>query len=265
MSQPRRASRLCDVQPEDLDERVATRADYPALRPLLSKLRNRDDANPAMISPYDSANAHYGTLRDAMSNCARYMAEHPDAEAVKCFRVWMCKDGQHTGGIAVSAQFHLVILHEGRYVEVSPPEQGDEDKNFMIVPTSRAYPQWTAKQMIEIHYAQRLRLLLGGVFYPQTWLEFQQSIRGPERAQADAAGLVAYARPYVYDLPSYCPREIFKELAEVRDNKNRLLFKLEKLLALIDAKRWIKEDKPAGSGQKEEEECVSPVAPGDCL
>lgn len=236
----------------DLNERVATRDDYHRLKDILPLIRNKGDANPAMVGPHTPTKLQYGHHCDCLTNTARYIEQHPTAKPVKCFRIWIAPPGASNGGLVVSAQAHLIPLHNGKYVEVTPPEVGDEGKNFMIVPTSRAYPEYSAERLVELHHKQRLRLALGGVFHPYSWLQYQQSLRGSQRAQGDAGLLVAYARPYVYDLPTYVPRQLFFELAEDKDRRGRVLFRLDTLLQLIDAKRWNDEDKSAGSGQEVE-------------
>jgi len=233
------------------DERVATREDYPSLKRMLPYLRNKGDPNPAIVAPFQESNLIAGRTLDCVTNTARYLDAHPEAVAVKCFRVWISPQGSSMEGLAVSAQFHIMPYHDGKYVEVTPPEMGDEGKNFMIVPTSRAYSAYTAWQIVDMHHTQRLRLLLGGVFWPASWLEFQQALRTRVRAQADAARLEVYCRPFVYDLPTYVPRELYLQLAEEKDARNRCLFNLRMLLELIDAKRWTIQDKLAGSPKEQ--------------
>ena len=223
---------------DNLNERVATRVDYPLIKKLLPALRNNGDENPCMVSPYDASNLQFGHHCDCLSNAARYIEVHPDATPVKCFRIWILDQPTNEREVAISCQAHIIPYHNGKYVEVTPPEDGDAGKNFMIVPSSRVYPEYTAERLVELHHRQRLRLRLGGVFHPASWLEFQQRIRGRERAQADAIRLQAYACPFMYDLPEYVPRHILKQLAEACDERNRLLFQLPLLLQLIDAKRW---------------------------
>lgn len=244
-------------RPEDLDERVATREDYPSLKAIIPLLRNAGDPNPAMVAPHKTTNLQYGHHCDCLTNTARYLAQHPDATPVKCFRLWISPVAMPGGGLCVSAQMHLIPLHDGKYVEVTPPEMGDDGKVFMIVPTSRAYPDFSAEQLCDMHHNKHYRLRLGGVFFPPSYLEFQQSLRGPERAQGDAKDLVVYACPYIYDLPSYVPRDVLREQAEDLDERNRLLYRLDALLALVDANRWDAQDKSeATHAQGERHECA---------
>jgi hypothetical protein len=232
------------------DERVATRVDYPRIAHLLPTLRNKTDPNPAIVAPHQPVYLQYGAHCDCPGNTYRYLKQHPDATPIKCFRIWLADNAETGSAINMSAQFHIMPLHNGKYIEVTPPEKGDEDKNFMIVPTSRAYPEWTARELIDFHHVRHFKLSLGGVFYPPSWCEYQQRLRGSARAQCDAASLVVYARPYMYDLPSYCPRETFAQLSEAPAADGRLTFQLKVLLELTDAKRWQAEDKSPETGKE---------------
>ena len=235
---------------EDLNERPATRADYPSLAKMLPMLRNKGDANPAICEPHKSVNLQYGHHCDCLTNTARYIEQHPDAVPVKCFRIWIAPFSEKSeNGLAISAQVHIIPMHNGKYVEVTPPEMGDEGLHFMIVPTSRAYPDYSAAELIRLHHEEHLRLRLGGVFWPQYWLDYQQKLRGPERAQGDALDLVCYACPFVHDITQYMTRDEWLLEAEDCDGSGRLLFQLSVLLKVIDAKRTSAEDKSEAVAQ----------------
>jgi hypothetical protein len=233
--------------PEDLDEHVATREDYPLVLPLLPHLRNKGDPKPALVAPFKKDNVigmEHAARLDCLSNTYEYCRLHPGATPVMCFKIWIAPQGAIAGVNAISAQLHFMPLHDGKYLEVTPPEMGDDGKVFMIVPTSRAHSDYTPEAILHMHHAQRLRMLLGGVFYPEPWRVFQEEIRSSIRAKADATELELYARPFITDLPTYVPRGLYAQLAEESDGQ-LVLYKLSTLLTLIDAKRWPQEDKEA--------------------
>lgn len=243
-----------DVQPRvtlppeaGMEERVATRADYPKLGNVIKKLRYPTDPNPAMVEPFQASNERYSAESrnlDAISNTARYLQEHPDAEPVKCFRIWI---GEATIGenaeTPISAQFHMLPLHDGRYVEVTPPEHGDAGKRFMIVPTTRAYQEHDARALIRMHHTLQLRLRLGAVYHPQEWALLNERLLGAGRAGTDADKLVLYACPFAFDLPQYMDRDVVRRRAIIADESSRVLFEIGDLLQLMDAKRWPSGDK----------------------
>lgn len=222
---------------EDLFERVAVKADYKRLiAPILPLLRDRNDASPQMIDPYVEGIIPDARVSDPFKNTWQYLQEHPEAEPVKCFRVWISNKG------SVSAIFHMLPFTNGKYVEVTPPETGDEGQRFMIVPSSRVYGEWSAREMIDLHVTRHLRLRFGGVFFPEQWVVYQKAIRGEMFAEPNASRLALYACPYMTDLPTYVPRDVLERVA-ILHHAGRVMFGLNLLLKVIDAKRWLPSDK----------------------
>jgi len=116
------------------------------------KLRNEHDPKPKFITkpvPFSWAKE-----RSCLQNVVAFCALHPDHEAVKGFKMWVMP----TYGIPTDetttpfvCNVHVVARHKetGKYVDVTPPEKGDENQKMLFVPSSRLYADWSVEEIAD--------------------------------------------------------------------------------------------------------------------
>ena len=133
---------------DDPLEVLCTKDDYFKMGRFVRALRDRTDPAPKVIdAPIAVENCQ--RLR-CPANALTY-ARAVGGQPVKGFKLWKI-DCDLFGGVQYKAVVHVVVYNptRGTYVDPTPPEQGDENKRQIFVPSSRVYPSFTAEQLGEL-------------------------------------------------------------------------------------------------------------------
>lgn len=127
-------------QRRDMEE-LCGREDYVSIGWFVNTLRDRGDAHPRLIGPpihvesYQPRNCTYNAYDYALQN---------GGEPVKGFKLWKVRPPPNVSwsGRELIATAHVVVKFDDArgYVDVTPPEPGDEGKKLIFVPSSRLYP-----------------------------------------------------------------------------------------------------------------------------
>jgi hypothetical protein len=137
-----------------MDERLVRKEDWNRATAnfVNEKLRNENDPVPKFITKpihFEGARA-----RSCVQNAVAFCAMYPEHEAVMGFKMWVMPtfgiptDEETTPFVCV---VHVVARHKetGKYVDVTPPDPGDEDQKMLFVPSSRLYPGWSAEEIAD--------------------------------------------------------------------------------------------------------------------
>ena len=214
---------------DNWNERPVTQAEYPQAKAFIRALRHKEDPPPQLVSPAASDLAARGYVRGMCpTNAQRFISEQSSAEsaeAVKGFRLWTMNLGGIAGGII--AQVHIVVKLNDKFVDVTPPEPGDEELPFIFVPSSLLFAGTSAlaiAQMMDNDLEPRLGAVCTGMvlwFKQQTCGSFihkasvdeLQIVLAPLRAKAEgisdeqllgmgasiAAGRIIVAAPVFFE------------------------------------------------------------------
>ena len=130
-------------------ERLLRKDEYAAAGGFIKSLRHASDPAPRVVPP---PIAFPGALPSRCAgNVARFCCANPDHEPIKGFKLWVVNTMQKMGlPTPYVAQVHVVARHTttGKYVDVTPPNEGDEGQQSLIfVPSSTLYATWTAWEL----------------------------------------------------------------------------------------------------------------------
>ena len=131
-------------------ERLLAPSEYNGARSFISRLRSPNDAAPQLLDPpirFDG-----GRARKCPQNAVKYCEQNTDYVPAIGFKLWIlptfgfATTKNQTPYIAVA---HIVVRHKNaaRYIDVTPPEHGDENKKMIFVPSSRLYAGWSAEEI----------------------------------------------------------------------------------------------------------------------
>ena len=156
-------------------EVLATPDDYDALKPYIKLLRNKWDPAPVMIDPYpDQYLDHHYEKGQCPLNVVEYIAQH-GGEAVKGFKTWKMQSDLFGPGLQMTAQVHCVVKQaNGKYLDVTPPENGDEGQRLIFVPSSHIYPSFSVEDLVQLHRLTGGNARMGKVYAPNHWLALGQ-------------------------------------------------------------------------------------------
>ena len=122
--------------------------EYGAAKCFIKSLRHASDPAPCVVAPpitFTGARPSW-----CAGNVARFCHANPEHEPVKGFKLWVVNIMQKTGlPTPYVAQVHVVARHKtsGKYVDVTPPNEGDEGQSLIFVPSSTVYATWTAWEL----------------------------------------------------------------------------------------------------------------------
>ena len=208
-------------------ECVATPKDYPALKQYIKVLRNKCDPPPVMIDPCKEQQGY--ELGCCPVNVAKYISKH-GGEAVKGFKIWKLPYGDRNGDIQMTAQAHCVVKQaDGSYLDVTPPDPGDEGKRILFVPSSRVYPSFSVQDIVrlnELGFEPRM----GSVCAPDSWLWLSQLESPFTSGTADELQLLLC--PKESDFPFLC----FDEMYHFGSASGRTIVEATSFLSLLKQK-----------------------------
>lgn len=157
-------------------ESLVQRSDYTrATKDFVARLRNEDDPVPKFIAP--PIDVEGARSRHCVQNAVAYCANNPNYVAVKGFKIWMLP---RIGADAYVAMVHVVTRHKvtGKYVDVTPAEEGDEGQKMLFVPSSKLYPDWSPEEITaydETGFEIRMGSVCNGMALP-----FKQTTEGDD-------------------------------------------------------------------------------------
>jgi hypothetical protein len=197
MAQKKSSKKAEVVEGEAKLECVATPKDYPALKPYIKVLRNKCDPPPVMIDPCKEQQGY--ELGRCAENAIKYISKH-GGEVVKGFKIWKLPYGDRNGQIQMTAQSHCVVKQvDDSYLDVTPPDPGDEGKRILFVPSSRVYPSFAVQDIVrlnELGFEPRM----GSVYAPDSWLWLSQ-LESPLLRKGSADELELLLCPKESDFP----------------------------------------------------------------
>lgn len=157
-------------------ETLVKRSDYSrATKDFVERLRNKDDPVPKFIAP--PIDVKGARNRHCVQNAVAYCANNPNYETAKGFKIWTLPK---LGVDAYVAMVHVVTRHKvtGKYVDVTPAEDGDEGQKMLFVPSSKIYPGWSAEEITD-YDEMGFEIRMGSVCNGAALL-FKQSIEGDD-------------------------------------------------------------------------------------
>ena len=115
------------------------------LKKFIKILRNNEDHKPIILKTLKDDTSGYKPLHCAQ-NSVDYAKKH-GGDAIFCFKLWYFP--MVSGYIA---QVHvIVVMPNGKHVDPTPPEKGDEGKKFICVPSTRIYAGMTPYDVVRFH------------------------------------------------------------------------------------------------------------------
>lgn len=136
-------------------EELCDRDDYRQIQGFVSSLRRQTDPPPRLIGPPIEVSGY--EPRRCILNAYDY-AMRNGGEAVKGFKLWKVRAPAEftVHGRELVATAHVVVrFNDSRgFVDVTPPEPGDEGKKLIFVPSSRLYPGYSANDLGRLHLNQ---------------------------------------------------------------------------------------------------------------
>ena len=155
-------------------ERLVTKEEMRDAIPFMKALRAPTDPKPVYLDPptltYDS--------RQCVLNAVRHVHEH-GGDAIKGFKMWEMPPPFKMPMVPRQyvAVAHVVVRQaNGKYVDVTPPEPGDEGQGMMFVPSSRLFPQFSADAIAKL-FDEGLEPRMGAVCNGMV-LAFKQRMDG---------------------------------------------------------------------------------------
>lgn len=129
-----------------LQTHLVTKDEYNHSKSFISGLRSPSDPKPVLILPQVSEDAR---PRHCLMNSVDFCEKNPGYEPVFGFKLWKLTASEpYTAAVASDpfmAAVHVVAYckETDTYVDVTPPEPGDEGQKVIYVPSSRIYKGWT--------------------------------------------------------------------------------------------------------------------------
>jgi hypothetical protein len=131
-------------------ERLVTREEFRAAMPFMQSLRYSSDPKPKFIDPpiaFESA-----IKQRCPQNTVNFCRLHPEYKPAMGFKLWIWdskKAPLPPGNCPYVGQVHCVCRHKetGKYLDVTPAEEGDEGQPLCFIPSSRAYQGVTVEQL----------------------------------------------------------------------------------------------------------------------
>ena len=160
-------------------ERLVRKNEFKAARPFINSLRAKSDPPPQLLAPPGEIDGM--RTRECVLNSVKYCENNPGYEPVMGFKLWtMDFCGKLGMGTPYVAMVHVVVLNKqsGKYMDVTPPDAGDENQPLIFVPSSRLYPTWTAAQIAHL-CATGLEPRMGSICRGAI-LEFKHMREGPD-------------------------------------------------------------------------------------
>ena len=154
-------------------ERLVRKDEYDDAKKFISRLRAKSDPPPQVISP--PLKFKGAQKQRCVENVVKYCMKNTEYEPAKGFKLWVLPTlpakGQSTPYVAL---VHMVVRHKesGKYIDVTPPDKGDEGQQMIFIPSSRVYPDWSVSEIAD-YCKKDLQIRMGGICTANC-LEFKQ-------------------------------------------------------------------------------------------
>lgn len=190
-----------NLQLEQLPENLMKNETFADIRKntkVLSKLRHPGDPPPVRIAP---PAPHPGAVPHSCAlSVQRYIEANPECVAIKGFKLW----GIGNKRFWMTACFHCVArTPHGEYIDVTPPEIGDEGQPMVFLPSSRVYPEFSVEVLAHMTVSG-LEPRTGLVAYPVEWYRLKKhgdADLDPNLLSQDADGLTLWLAPFTSKIP----------------------------------------------------------------
>lgn len=142
-------------------ERLVRKTEYGAAKKFISQLRAKNDPPPQCIPP--PVKFMGAQKQRCVQNAVDYCTENIEYEPIKGFKLWVLPKFADKSEPYI-ALVHVVVRHKqsGKYIDVTPPDGGDEGQNMIFIPSSRIYPDWTASEIAD-YCRNNLEIRMGGI------------------------------------------------------------------------------------------------------
>lgn len=155
-------------------ERLVRKQDYKKAKWFIQLLRAEGDPPPQLIAPPEEfegaqkqrcvVNAvNYCEAQCELKQCERKQCE---VEPVYGFKMWELLPPFEVTGMPAQyvAVVHVVVRNKksGKYIDVTPPDEGDEGQHMIFVPSSRVYSDWTPFEIAD-YCNKGFEIRMGGI------------------------------------------------------------------------------------------------------
>ena len=183
-------------------ERLVRPEEYDAAKKFINRLRAKSDPPPQLISP--PVKFKGAQKQRCVENAVDYCLKNTEYEPTKGFKLWVLPTpsvkNQSTPYVAL---VHVVVRHKesGKYIDVTPPDEGDEGQQIIFIPSSRIYPDWDPFEIAD-YCKKNLEIRMGGICNGKT-LAFKQMIASHVLYKATPEELKLFMCPKVSSMQKH--------------------------------------------------------------